>query len=125
MGDYGQAVSDVQNFHMTWGDNRLSNPNVPAHTHQPDVRYFRITLVPVDIKRTSCRNPFNLNEQGVLPVAINGTSGLDVSQVDPASVSFAGVAPICWSFEDVSSPFFPLLGKIGAFACTIAGPVGF
>ena len=66
-----------------------------------------------------------MNEHGVLPVAINGTSGLDVSQIDPASVRLEGVAPIRWSFEDVSSPFFPLLGKIGAFACTSAGPDGF
>jgi hypothetical protein len=121
MGDYDQAVSDVQSFHMTWGDNRLPNPNVPTHRNQPDVRYFRITLAPVDIKPTSCRNPFNVHEHGVLPVAINGTPGFDVTQIDPASVRLEGVAPIRWSFEDVSSPYFPLLGKNGPLACTSAG----
>jgi hypothetical protein len=124
MGDYDQAVSDNQSFHMTWGDNRLSNPNFRAHVNQPDVRYFRVSMAPVHIKPTSCRNPFNLNEHGLLPVAINGTPVLDVSQIDPASIRLQEVAPVRWSFEDVSAPYLPLIGKIGAQACNTAGPDG-
>jgi hypothetical protein len=125
MGDYDQAVSDVQTFHMTWGDNRLPNPNVPKHVNQPDVRYFRVSMVPVDIKPGECENPFNVHSHGVLPVAINGTAELDVSQIDPASVTLNGVPAIRWDLEDVSAPYFPLIGKSGATACTTAGPDGF
>jgi len=124
MGDYDQAVSDFHSFHMTWGDNRRHNPNVPTHLHQPDVRYFRITMVPVAIQPASCGSTFNVNERGILPVAINGTSGLDVSDIDPASVRLEGAGPIRWGFDDVSSPYFPLLGKSGTQACTSAGPDG-
>jgi hypothetical protein len=42
MGDYDQAVADSHYFYYTWGDNRLANPNFPAHAHQPDVRFARI-----------------------------------------------------------------------------------
>jgi hypothetical protein len=122
MGDYDQAVSDFHSFHMTWGDNRRHNPNVPTHLHQPDVRYFRITMVPVAVRPASCGNTFNVNERGIVPVAINGTPDLDVSQIDPASVRLEGVAPISWAFEDSSSAYFPLLGKSAARACTSAGP---
>ena len=124
MGDYDQAVSDFHSFHMTWGDNRRHNPNVPTHLHQPDVRYFRITMVPVDIQPASCGSTFNVNERGILTVAINGTSDLDVSQIDPASVRLEGVGPTRWVFQDVSNPDFPLLGKSGPRACTGAGPDG-
>jgi len=57
-------------------------------------------------------------------VAINGTSGLDVSHIDPASVRLEGVGPIRWEFDDVSSPYFPLLGKSGPQPCSTAGPDG-
>lgn len=52
--------------------------------------------VPVDIHPTSCRNPFNVGEGGVTPVAILGTADLDGMQVDPASVVLEGVAPLRW-----------------------------
>jgi len=124
MGDYDQAVSDFHSFHMTWGDNRRHNPNVHTHLHQPDVRYFRITMVPVAIQLTSCGNTFNVDERRILRVAINGTSGLDVSQIDPASLRLEGVGPTGWVFEDISRPNFPLLGKSGLEACTSVGPDG-
>jgi hypothetical protein len=75
--------------------------------------------VPVDIKPTSCPNPLNLKEKGVLPVAILGTEDLDVTQIDPATVVFwfAGdpdpvtISPLRWSTEDVATPFEPYLEK--------------
>jgi hypothetical protein len=42
MGDYDQAVANLGSFFVTWGDNRNANPNVPAHAHQPDVRFATI-----------------------------------------------------------------------------------
>jgi hypothetical protein len=41
MGDYDQSAADNNFFYVTWGDNRLPNPNFPAHTHQPDVRFAK------------------------------------------------------------------------------------
>jgi hypothetical protein len=44
MGDYDQAVADNNFFYVTWGDNRLPNPNFAAHTHQPDVRFAKFLV---------------------------------------------------------------------------------
>jgi hypothetical protein len=81
--------------------------------------------VPVDIKPQSCRNPFNVDKKGVMPVAILGTEEFDVTQIDPASIRLEGVAPLRWALEDVATPFEPYIGKEGAFACTTAGPDGY
>jgi hypothetical protein len=81
--------------------------------------------VPVDIKPTSCRNPLNVKEKGVLPVAILGTEDFDVSQVDPATVTLMGVTPLRWAMEDVATPYEPYLGKQDAYDCTTDGPDGF
>jgi hypothetical protein len=86
--------------------------------------------VPVDIKPGSCPNPFNLNEKGVLPVAIAGTADFDVTQVDPATVrliySDQEVAPLRWTYEDVATPYEPYLGKpLDAYACHKLGADGF
>lgn len=43
-GDYDQAAADDAFFYTTWGDNRLANPNDPAHTHQSDVRLAEIPV---------------------------------------------------------------------------------
>ena len=44
MGDYDQAVADRNFFYVTWGDNRLPNPNFAAHTRQPDVRFAKFLV---------------------------------------------------------------------------------
>ncbi|MFZ1946399.1 MAG: FlgD immunoglobulin-like domain containing protein [bacterium] len=65
----------------------------------------------VDIKPGSCPNSFNTKAKGVLPVAVLGTSAVDVSMIDPASLRLgranypATVAPIRWSREDVAAPY--------------------
>ncbi|MFW6186237.1 MAG: LamG-like jellyroll fold domain-containing protein, partial [Halobacteriota archaeon] len=59
----------------------------------------------VDIKPGSCPNPLNLKSKGVLPVAILGTEDFDVSDIDPVTVKLEGVAPLRWSYEDVSTPY--------------------
>ena len=60
-----------------------------------------------------------------MPAAILGTSTLDVTQIDPASVRLQGVAPSKFTYQDVATPFSPFIGKTGANACTTAGPDGF
>ncbi len=65
----------------------------------------------VDIKPESWPNPINLASAGVLPVAICGTEGFDVTTIDPNTIvlAFEGesgvVSPLRWSYEDVATPF--------------------
>jgi hypothetical protein len=61
--------------------------------------------VPVDIRPTSCPNPLNLGEKGVLPVAILGTKTFDVTKIVPESVRLLlSVAPLRSALEDVATP---------------------
>jgi hypothetical protein len=61
-------------------------------------------LVPVDVKPGSCVNPINARSRGRLPVAIGGTSTIDVLQIDPGTVRLEGLAPVRWTLEDVITP---------------------
>lgn len=107
-----------------WGDDVLSTAWALL-TLEKAVPLFEIP-VPVDIKPTSCQNPLNTTEKGVLPVAILGFEDFDVSMIDPASVRLLdGVAPLRWAYEDVATPYEPFLGKEGAFDCTEEGPDGY
>jgi hypothetical protein len=81
--------------------------------------------VPVDIKPQSCPNPVNTKSKGVLPIAILGTAQFDVTRIDIASVRLEGVQPTNSSYEDVSTPYEPYIGKKNATDCTDAGPDGF
>lgn len=82
--------------------------------------------VPLDIKPMSCPNPLRTRARGVLPVAILGADGLDVTTIDPATLRLEGVAPLRWSLRDVATPFEPWLGKADCRAdCTEAGPDGY
>lgn len=47
-----------------------------------------IRIVDIDIKPDSNPNPINLNNKGVIPVAILTTSGFDATQVDAPTVKF-------------------------------------
>ncbi|MDH4269508.1 MAG: hypothetical protein OEV52_04330 [Dehalococcoidia bacterium] len=69
--------------------------------------------VSVDIKPMSWPNPLNVNEKGVLPVAILGTEDFDVTQIDPATILLEGVAPLRWALEDVGTAGDPLAGPDG------------
>ncbi|HVG10499.1 MAG TPA: hypothetical protein VNM67_22530 [Thermoanaerobaculia bacterium] len=81
--------------------------------------------VAVDIKPGSCPNPFNLQQQGVLPAAVLGAEGYDVEDIDPASIRLQGVAPLRWSLEDVATPFSPFRNKSSCTAdCSTAGADG-
>lgn len=95
-----------------------------------DAEFVSATDVPTtiqvatDVKPQSCPNPLNVNSQGVLPVAIAGTSAFDVMTIDPASLRIAGVAPLRSNFEDVATPFEPFVGKTTQSDCTNLGADG-
>jgi hypothetical protein len=57
--------------------------------------------VALDIKPGSDPNSINLRSKGVVPVAVLTTDEFDATTVDPATVSFAGAAPLRWTTEDV------------------------
>jgi hypothetical protein len=87
---------------------------------------FGLVELAVDIKPGSCPNPINVGKNGVLPVAILGTSDFDVSQIDVATVMLEGMSPIRSSYEDVATPFQPFLGKEDCFEdCEEVYPDGY
>jgi hypothetical protein len=61
----------------------------------------------------------------VLPVAILGTADLDVTTIDPGTVTLRGVAPLRWSLEDVGAPYEPYVDRIDPYQCNALGPDGF
>ena len=66
--------------------------------------YLVNTLDPevvIDIKPGGNPNSINLKSQGVVPVAVLTTADFDAATVDPATVEFAGAAPVRWVLEDV------------------------
>lgn len=75
------------------------------------------TVVPVDIKPSSCPNPVNVNSKGVLPVAILGTDELNVSEIDATTIQLEGVSPLRYDYEDVTTPFEPYEGKLNVSDC--------
>ncbi len=77
----------------------------PGEAPAPEVR--------IDVKPGSDENPINLGARGVVPVAVLGSESFDVSQVDVASVRFAGASPVTnprgvprSSLEDVDADGF-------------------
>jgi len=80
-----------------------------------------VITVDIDIKPQSCPNPLNVNNKGLLPVAILGSEDLDVTTIDVASIRLADVAPIRSSFEDVAAPVID--GE--ECECTTEGPDGY
>jgi len=92
----------------------------------PDCVSLCALLVPVDIKPRSCPNPLNVNERGVVPVAILGSKDLDVMLIDPASVHLEGVPPLRFSFGDEATPFESITGKEDCLEdCFEGGPDGY
>ena len=65
------------------------------------VKANEVIEVWIDIKPGSCPNSINPNSKGVIPVAIITTGTFDATTVDPATVVFAGAAPLRWTIEDV------------------------
>jgi hypothetical protein len=91
-----------------WG-NQLLATTWALLTLERVVEVPKITVV-VDIKPSSCPNPFNPKSKGVIPVAILGTEDFDVTTIDPATVRITfddleGVAPLRWDYEDVGTPY--------------------
>ncbi len=102
------------------------NPNItPNNDRQFAIQFSHASTVAADIKPGGCPNPINVGSKGVLPVAILGTDKLNVEDIDPQSVTLAGVSPLRWSHEDVGTPYMPLTGKTEANQCNALGADGY
>lgn len=94
------SIGDICNFNLN-----LSCGTNPA-TIQMSAEACGEEPVALDIKPESCPNPLNVGRAGgVLPVALLGSAGFDVDDVDVGSLLLEGVAPIRWDVEDEATPF--------------------
>jgi hypothetical protein len=81
-----------------------------------DLQQWRMEI-DIDIKPGSYPNCFNINDHGVIPVAILGSTDFDVTTIDADTLIFAGLevrvrgnkGPLC-HLEDVSGEFTNLEG---------------
>jgi len=104
------AAGDAPNFIAVSDLNGDSVPDlVTANQSSDDVSVLinlcvSVVRLDIDIKPESCPNPLNVKSKGVLSVAVLGTEGFDVTEIDTATVRLEGVAPIRSVIEDVSTP---------------------
>lgn len=110
--------------YVTIFSNGILFPSPPGEVEQiialgpcaPDV-----TVVAVDIYPGTCPNEFNVKGKGAISVAILGTDGFDVQNIDPTTLLLEGISPLRWSVEDVATP----VSNGEQCDCTIDGPDGF
>ncbi|WP_372379330.1 hypothetical protein ACBZ91_16300 [Vibrio natriegens] len=77
----------------------------------------RVIQVDIDVKPGSDPNCFNINGNGVVPVAILGSNTFDVTQIDSATLAFAGLevrvrgkkGPLCHIEESNDDNFLDLV----------------
>lgn len=83
-------------------------------------------VVNLDIHPTSCPNPLSLKAKGFLPVSINGSETLDVSEIDINSITLEGISHKLSSIEDVSTFFEVNLEEpLDPYSCTTLEGDGF
>lgn len=58
----------------------------------------------LDIKPGSCKNPFNVVSNGVLPVVLLGSPELNVTTIDPSGITLQGVPLLRYDINDVAAP---------------------
>jgi hypothetical protein len=104
------AAGDAPNFIAVSDLNGDGVPDlVTANQSSDDVSVLinlcvSVVRLDIDIKPESCPNPLNVKSKGVLSVAVLGTEGFDVTEIDTATIRLEGVAPIRSVIEDVSTP---------------------
>ncbi|MDH3937524.1 MAG: FG-GAP-like repeat-containing protein, partial [candidate division Zixibacteria bacterium] len=122
----GYLVLAGHGVNMTMADSALFDTIIDTLPEMPPP-YMEIGI---DIKPFSCPNPLNIKSHGVtshhsdtitpgvskvqpggfdkpkalLPAAVLGSADLDVTEIDPTTVTLAGVSAYRWSFEDVATP---------------------
>jgi hypothetical protein len=114
----GDAIQTLQYFDGFWGvvsTEAFSTVLLEATGSGPGVETFRLDnmvyttdkpaiIVDIDIKPGSCPNAFNGKAKGFTPVAIVGSADFDVADVDPTTITLAGISPVKWSYDDSTQP---------------------
>jgi hypothetical protein len=104
------AVGDAPNSIAVADLDGDSGPDiVTANLSSDDVsvlinRCVSLVRLDIDIKPESCPNALNVKSKGVLPVAVLGTEGFDVREINTATIRLEGVTPIRSAIGDVSTP---------------------
>jgi hypothetical protein len=79
MGDYSLAMAT---------DNCIGIPNPAQNDVDADGRGDECDIENIDIRPSSDKNPINLKNRGVVPIAILGSEAIDVTRVDVATLVF-------------------------------------
>jgi hypothetical protein len=79
--------------------------------------------VPFDVRPAGCPNPFNPDAQGMLPVAILGTSDLDINKIDPSTLKINDIPLVRSAVQDVAAPFTGAGNDCSS--CSTAGADGY
>lgn len=122
----GYSNSSAQGIDSAGNIVGWATTTVEGHSHA--VMWVESTQPPepleisVDIKPGSCPNPLNINDKGVLPVAILGTEDFSVFMIDPVSIRLEGIEPVRSSYEDVTTP---VADGTDICECTTEGPDGY
>lgn len=98
------------------------NPQILINWFFYAINLARGVEIDLDIKPQSCPNPLNTKSKGVLPVAVLGTTDLDVNDIDVSTVQLNGVAPLRSSIEDAATP---VSNRQDVCDCTTDGADGF
>ena len=70
-------------------------------------------IVPIDFMPGTCKDPINRNRKGIIKVAIPGTAGMDVGDIDASTVGLyvwdfnERLSPINVRLLDITSPVIP------------------
>ncbi len=109
--DYPQLAMSGNNLVAVWRQ-RDGQETLRIYSNyasfEPDHHFVDIYI---DIKPGSCPNPVNVRSAGILPVAVLGTMGFDVSTIDPDTIRLSRegvesqIPPLRRSYEDVGTPF--------------------
>jgi hypothetical protein len=78
-------------------------------------------MVQFDVYPGSCTNQFNTKSQGIIPMAITGSSTFNVNDVDLATISINGVSPTHKLFEKSSASY----SRISECDCKTVAPDNF
>ena len=107
----GQITTSQAGMAVVWDHDVRNSGRLTIYIVKP---------VTVDIKPGTCPNPLRVNfiGQGVFAVAIVGSEELDVLDVDVATVTLQGVAPVRSNEKDISTIGAEVCG------CTTLGPDG-
>ena len=118
----------MQNYATTTGGVYIKTPSDGSGTGDAMIQIISTCgaaeiPVNIDIKPGSCPNPFNVNQNGVVPIAILGSGSLNVTQIDLSTIKLAGVAPQNWSaLDDVATPYNASLDD--CYSCNTTGADG-